>query len=276
MNCTGECADDHINLKTDSAGKVYVAAKTSFLENSDPLMVLLMRSTSGTWSSSTESLHANTNTRGIVLLDEPHDRLYFFVASTEAGGNILYKSTSMSNPSFVASGEGEIFIDNPTDAHLNNATSTKQNLTSTSGLVVMASDSTSHFYAHNFVNPGPPPTFSFAPGSGVPGASVVLAGTGLTGATSVKFNGVTASFTVDSDSQITTTVPAAATTGPISVNTFGALGISSGAFTVMIGPPTITSISPSSGVVGAAVSIKGTNFAAVTAVAFNGTQLRSS
>ena len=273
VNCTGQCADDHINLKTDSTGRVFVAAKTSFLGDSDPLIVLLVRSTDGTWSSSTESLHANTNTRGIVLLDEPHDRLYLFVASTEAGGNILYKSTSMSNPSFVASGQGDIFIDNPTDAHLNNPTSTKQNLTSSTGLVVLASDSTSHFYAHNFVDLNLPiiTTASFAPTSGASGTSVVLTGTGFTGATSVKFNGVSASFTVNSDTQITTTVPASATTGPISVSNFAAAGTSTDPFTVVLGAPTITSISPSSGVVGASVTIKGTNYRADTAVAFNGT-----
>ena len=54
------------------------------------------------WSSSTESLHANTNTSGIVLLDEPHNRLSVFRPSSESGGNIVYKATGMSNPSFTA------------------------------------------------------------------------------------------------------------------------------------------------------------------------------
>ena len=277
VNCTGECADDHINLKTDSTGRVFVAAKTSFLGDSDPLIVLLVRSTDGTWSSSTESLHVNTNTRGIVLLDEPHDRLYLFVASTEAGGNILYKSTRMSNPSFVASGQGDIFIDNPTDAHLNNPTSTKQNLTNSTGLLVLASDSTSDFYAHNFVDLNLPiiTLASFTPTSGASGTSVVLTGSGFTGATSVKFNGASASFTVNSDTQITTTVPVSATTGPIAVSNFASTGTSSDAFTVLLGAPTITSVSPSSGVVGASVTITGTNYRADTVVAFNGTQATS-
>jgi hypothetical protein len=273
VNCTGLCADDHINLKTDSTGKIYVAAKTSFTADSDPLIVLLVRSTSGTWSSSTESLHANTNTRGIVVLDESHNRLYIFVTSNESGGNILYKSTSMSNPSFVASGQGSIFIDNPTDAHLNNATSTKQNVTSNSGLLVLASDSTSHFYAHNFTLLTGPTIASFAPTSGPTGASVVLTGTNFTGASSVKFNGTTASFTVNSSTQITATVPSTATSGSISVTTSGGTGTSAASFTVTVsGSPTITSISPTSGAVGAAVTINGTNFSTATAVAFNSTQ----
>ena len=51
------------------------------------------------------------------------------------------------------------------------------------------------------------------------GEVVTISGTGFTGATSVNFGGVAAaSFTVDSDTQITATAPAAFTTGPINVN----------------------------------------------------------
>ncbi|HLY31260.1 MAG TPA: IPT/TIG domain-containing protein, partial [Ktedonobacterales bacterium] len=47
--------------------------------------------------------------------------------------------------------------------------------------------------------------------------SVAISGSHLTDATSVKFNGTAASFTVNSDTSITATVPTGATTGPISV-----------------------------------------------------------
>ena len=50
------------------------------------------------------------------------------------------------------------------------------------------------------------------------GDAVIITGTGFTGATSVKFGAISAvEFSVDSDSQITATVPAGASTGPISV-----------------------------------------------------------
>lgn len=49
--------------------------------------------------------------------------------------------------------------------------------------------------------------------------AVVITGTEFTGATSVTFNGVSATFTVNSDSQITATVPNGATTGLITVVT---------------------------------------------------------
>jgi uncharacterized repeat protein (TIGR03803 family) len=57
------------------------------------------------------------------------------------------------------------------------------------------------------------------PTSGKVGAAVKILGTKLTGATSVTFNGTAATFTVISKSEITTTVPAGATTGPVQVET---------------------------------------------------------
>ena len=68
--------------------------------------------------------------------------------------------------------------------------------------------------------------------SGPIGTSVTLTGTNFTGATSVLFNGTPApGFVVNSPTSITVTVPAGATTGPVTVTTPG--GISNGlTFTV--------------------------------------------
>jgi hypothetical protein len=57
------------------------------------------------------------------------------------------------------------------------------------------------------------------PASGKVGKKVTIEGTELSGATQVSFNGKSASITTDTVSEITTVVPAGATTGPISVTT---------------------------------------------------------
>ena len=77
------------------------------------------------------------------------------------------------------------------------------------------------------------PTFAtFTPPSGPVGTSVTITGTGLRKATKVTFNKVSASFTVNSDSKITATVPTGATTATIAVTTKGGNATSSKSFTV--------------------------------------------
>jgi subtilisin-like proprotein convertase family protein len=57
---------------------------------------------------------------------------------------------------------------------------------------------------------------SFSPSVGEVGDAVTLTGIGLTGAIAVKFGAIPAiAFTVDSDTQVTATVPTGASTGPI-------------------------------------------------------------
>ena len=77
-----------------------------------------------------------------------------------------------------------------------------------------------------------PTVGSFTPSSGPVGTSVTINGTGLTQATKVAFNGVAASFTVNSDLKITAVVPAGATTGKIVVTTPGGSAASATSFTV--------------------------------------------
>ncbi|HQR34175.1 MAG TPA: putative Ig domain-containing protein, partial [Blastocatellia bacterium] len=70
--------------------------------------------------------------------------------------------------------------------------------------------------------PSCPAVTSFAPGAGSTGASVVITGTGFTSVTAVKFsNNVSASFTINNDSQITATQPAGAISGPITISKSG-------------------------------------------------------
>ena len=90
---------------------------------------------------------------------------------------------------------------------------------------------------------GIPTVSTLQPTSGPVGTSVVITGTNFTGATGVTFNGTAATaYTVNSDTQITATVPGGATTGTVSVANPAGTGTSTGSFTVTV-PPTVGPIS---------------------------------
>jgi len=73
---------------------------------------------------------------------------------------------------------------------------------------------------------------SFSPPSGAVGTLVTIAGVSLTQATKVTFGGKSAAFTVNSDIQVTATVPSGAVTGKIGITTPGGTALSATSFTV--------------------------------------------
>jgi uncharacterized protein (TIGR03437 family) len=106
------------------------------------------------------------------------------------------------------------------------------------------------------------------PASGFAGNTVTLTGTGFTGVTGVRFtNNVAATFTVNSDMQITATVPNGAVTGVITLSRTGCPDAQSASFTILT-CPTIN-IAPASlpvGTVGVAYSANLTQTGAIGAV----------
>ncbi|MCE0539203.1 IPT/TIG domain-containing protein, partial [Kineosporia rhizophila] len=119
----------------------------------------------------------------------------------------------------------------------------------------------------------PAPTVtSITPTSGpeAGGTSVIINGTGLTTASSVRFDGSAASFVVDSDTRITATAPAGSGLVNVTVTTVG--GTATDLFRY-VGTPTVTSLSPATGPVagGTSVTITGTQFYGVNGVTFGGT-----
>ncbi len=123
----------------------------------------------------------------------------------------------------------------------------------------------------------PLPTItSFTPTSGGTGTVVTITGTGFTGvsgAASVRFGATNAaSYTVNSDTQITATV-AAGSTGQVRIIAPGGTVFSATNFTYTTPPPapTMTNVSTDIGTTGTVVVITGTNFArGVTNVTFGG------
>ena len=124
---------------------------------------------------------------------------------------------------------------------------------------------------------GTPPTITgFTPTSGAAGTAVTIGGSAFLTASDVKFNGlsVAGAFNIDSDIQITATVPNGATSGPITVVNPDGSATSSGTFTVPSSVPTITSITPTSGPVGTTVTINGTHLTGAISVKFKGVTAR--
>ena len=122
----------------------------------------------------------------------------------------------------------------------------------------------------------PPPTISgFTPTSGQVGTTVTISGANFGATATVLFHGVPATISDLTSTAIATSVPAGATTGPITVTTAEGTATSAQSFYV-IQPPTITSFTPTSGPIGTAVTITGDNFNAFTPgdnqLQFNGTR----
>jgi hypothetical protein len=152
-------ADDHINLKSlqsDGSGRVFAVTKTSLgdpanANPSDPLILLLVRTPGTGWASHTVWQVSDDATRPILLLDETHQVAHVFATAPTSAGTIYEKTAPYNGSLNFPTGLGNAFIKDPNGSLLNNATSTKQNVNSTTGLVVLAcDDSTSGFYWHGY------------------------------------------------------------------------------------------------------------------------------
>lgn len=111
------------------------------------------------------------------------------------------------------------------------------------------------------------PFISLQTTSGKVGKAVGILGQGLTGTTSVKFNGTAAAFTVVSDTYVTTSVPPGASTGFVSVVAAAGTLKSNQKFRVT---PTIVTFTPPSGPVGTSVTITGNSLTGASSVTFGG------
>ena len=139
-------AEDHINLKADSAGRVYAVTKTKFSSAANPGTMLHRRSTTGNWSSRTVSIASLRRTRPIVLLDPQHNAIRVF----ESEGNAVYmKKSRLGSISFPTHRAGTVVL-RDTGSSVGNPTSTKQNVSNGTRLVVLASNDQTKRYWHAY------------------------------------------------------------------------------------------------------------------------------
>ncbi|WP_237153900.1 outer membrane protein assembly factor BamB family protein [Oryzibacter oryziterrae] len=119
-----------------------------------------------------------------------------------------------------------------------------------------------HLFSYSAFAAAPKIT-SFSPATATIGNMIIIKGSGFTGATSVKFNGVAASsFSVQSATSIKAVVPTTGSTGKISVKTSGGTSTSSATFTMAPG----VVLSVSSGHPYQKVTVNGAGFHAYTSL----------
>ena len=140
-------AEDHINLKADSSGRVYAVTKTKFTSAANPGTMLHRRSTSGNWSSRTVSVGSLRRTRPIVLLDEQHNAIRVFEG--EPGSAIFMKKSRLGSISFPTHRRGTAVI-RDTGSSVENPTSTKQTISNSTRLIVLATNDQTRHYWHAY------------------------------------------------------------------------------------------------------------------------------
>jgi archaellum component FlaF (FlaF/FlaG flagellin family) len=222
-------ADNHVNVKSlqaDASGQVFAATKTSLngdqcppsqANAQNPLILLVYMDGTGAWQRRTFSTAADCESRPLVLLNQTDRKLYLFAtqpapnSSYGSGGSIMYKETSLDSPNF-ASGPGTPFIQLAADPKINNVSGTKQTVNGSTGLVVIASDDSTHHYVHNAISIGgadttPPTITSTTPTGGASNVSTssVVTATFSEPMASATVNG--SSFTL-TDTTTSTSVPA--------------------------------------------------------------------
>jgi hypothetical protein len=166
-------SDDHINLKSlqSSGGDVFAVVKTSIggISASDPLIMVLRRESNGAWSHAVfvyqlEGNQETHHTRPILIVDSINHELHAFATLSDTNGiaivhkQVAYPASGLND---FPAGMGADFIRIAQVNHINNSTSTKQNVDGINGInsiVVLASDDTSRFYAHNVLTLNLPPT----------------------------------------------------------------------------------------------------------------------
>jgi hypothetical protein len=164
-------ADDHLNLKAVPSGgpsQLIAVVKTNRSDGPDPdpdapLIMLLALGQDGRWTTHPISRVRDAQTRPIALIHESERMLYVFLTTALNGQTIesgaaetaiYYKRTRLDDIAF-AEGQGTPFIRSDSSRAINDATSTKQNLTNATGLVALAADDDTKTYFHNAIELGP-------------------------------------------------------------------------------------------------------------------------
>ena len=156
--------DDQVNLKTfelDGARVIAVPIRTTVDPDADqnPLdaqILVMVRHPDGRWTSSEAGRVQNKHNRPILLIDDERRLMYVIAQSPTGGGIVSIKRASLDAPIFPT-GVGDPLIASTDDPAIANPTSTKQNVSAETGLIVLASDEGTGRYLHGALDLGGTP-----------------------------------------------------------------------------------------------------------------------
>ena len=137
-------AQDQVNLKTDSTGKVYAIIKTGLTDQ----IRLYDRSTGGTWTGHNVWTSGNGNVRAQVAIDEELGIAYALSASGgTTAGTVYVKAAPLSTLAFPT-GKGSALLASASDPSIDDVTVSKQGVTAATGILAEASDRTTFEFLH--------------------------------------------------------------------------------------------------------------------------------
>ncbi len=173
-------ADNHISLKTDASGDLIAAVKTGRDEDpgpnaSDPLIAVFKRTGGpgavGSWISRTVTTVALEGTRPVLVLNDQtaQAEVYLTYPTTFAEGQqkIHRRTAPLASLDFGTPSLGTEVIASSTETAINDATSTKQRSTASSGSLVVATNIPNLTYLHACLG-GPCPVKPVADFTGTP------------------------------------------------------------------------------------------------------------
>ena len=149
INVAPRASDDHINVKADASGRLFMVVKTSLNDEANsspdsPLVAVWVRELDGTWRTSTAWHTRDDVTRPQILVDEELQRILVVAAQPGNGGAIVYKTASIADLRFDE-GLGTPIL---AAGRVNNPTTTKQSVSLVNGALILAGDSPSRMYWH--------------------------------------------------------------------------------------------------------------------------------
>jgi hypothetical protein len=173
-------ANDHVNLARTASGQVLAAVKSIEPDDpeqiglraqvivTDPLIVVVARDLNGSYSFHTVSFVDDRDTRPIIVVNEQMNQAHVFATSKVGGGTVCrwtaFVASPLANMTFPTgncppspqAGGAVIVLGDDTYTRINNATSTKQRVSSQTDLLILAADETARVYVHNYLTQVPP------------------------------------------------------------------------------------------------------------------------